>query len=74
LVDEQVAEHPAPRIRVVDGVGEDVDDTRAPAVRLGTPEPESVDGLTRDRADDVGAGDEDSALGARMTMSVRAGP
>ena len=41
-----------------------MDDAAAPTVRLGTAEAQHVDVLAGDRADDVGAGDEDAALGA----------
>ena len=46
------------------GLGDDVHDAGAPAVRLGAAEAQHVDVLAGDRADDVGAGDEDPALGA----------
>ena len=46
------------------GLGEDVDDAGAAAVGLGATEAQHVDVLAGHRADDVGAGDEDAALGA----------
>ena len=46
------------------GLGEDVDDAGATAVGLGSAEAEHVDVLAGHRADHVGAGDEDPALGA----------
>ena len=46
------------------GVGEDVDDAGATPVRLGPAEAQHVDVLAGDRADDVGSGHEDAALGA----------
>ncbi len=45
-------------------LGEDVHDARAATVRLGTAEPQHVDVLTGDRADDVRPGHEDAALRA----------
>ena len=46
------------------GLGEDVHDAGAPAVRLRAAEPQHVDVLAGDRADHVGTGHEDPALGA----------
>ena len=46
------------------GLGEDVHDAGAAAVRLGAAEPQHVDVLAGHRADDVRAGHEDPALGA----------
>ena len=50
--------------RLALGLGEDVHDAGAPAVRLGAAEPQHVDVLAGDRADHVGAGHEDPALRA----------
>ena len=50
--------------RLALGLGEDVDDAGAAAVRLGATEAQHVDVLTGDGAYDVGAGHEDPALGA----------
>ena len=50
--------------RLALGLGEDVDDAGAAAVRLGSAEAQHVDVLAGDRADHVGAGHEDPALGA----------
>ena len=60
--------------RLLLGLGEDVHDAGATAVRLGAAEAQHVDVLAGDRADHVGAGDEDPALGAEDTTSVSAGP
>ena len=49
--------------RLLGRVGDDVDDTGAPAVRLGAAEPHHVDVLAGDGADDVRTGDEDPAVG-----------
>ena len=66
--------------RVLLGVGEHVHDAGAAAVRLGPAEAKHVDVLAGDRADDVGAGDEDPALrpedhrvGQRRTVGGTAG-
>ena len=62
------------RERLGVGVGDDVHDAGPPAVRLRAAQPERVDVLAGDRADDVRAGDEDPAVRARITTSVSAGP
>ena len=60
---EEVRDGAGPLERLGLGLGEDVDDAGAAAVRLGTAEAQHVDVLAGDRADDVGTGDEDPALG-----------
>ncbi len=62
------------------GVGGDVDDAAAPAVRLGAAEPLHVDVLAGDRADDLRTGDEDAAgraedddVGERRSVGGAAG-
>ena len=61
---EQRGDDPGALEGLLLGLGEDVDDAGAAAVRLGTAEAQHVDVLAGDRADDVRAGHEDPALGA----------
>ena len=61
---EEGGDRAGPVERLALGLGEDVHDAGAAAVRLGAAEAQHVDVLAGDRADDVGAGDEDAALGA----------
>ena len=57
------------RSALLDGVGfvvrDDVHDPRAAPVRVGAAEPQHVDVLAGDRANDVGSGDEDPAFGSQ---------
>ena len=64
LVAEQGREPAGLAVARPPGVGDDVHDAGAAAVRLGAAEPQRVDVLAGDRAHDVGAGDEDPALRA----------
>ena len=75
LVAEQRGQPAGLAERALLGVGDDVHDAGAPAVRLRAAEAQRVDVLAGDRADDVRAGDEDPARPGRgSTMSVSAGP
>jgi hypothetical protein len=64
LVREQVGQPPGLLDRGRLGVGRDVHDAGAPAVRLGAAEAQHVDVLAGDRADHVRTGDEDPSLRA----------